>query len=69
MKPHNFEALARLAGLRIGSASYRGACAHLIDGASQAQAAAQLGIKPQTVSAAVGRILRAELLALRALRE
>lgn len=68
MKTHNFEALARLAGMRIGSGAYNAARLHLIEGLKQNEAAARCNIKPATVSQAVARIHRAELLALRATR-
>lgn len=68
MKPHNFDALARLANMRIGSGAYNAARLHLIDGLKQNEAADLCNIKPATVSQAVARIHRAELLALRATR-
>lgn len=68
MKPENFQALARLARITPGSASYTAAKLHLLDGVAQNTAAETLGITPQTVSKAVAKIHRAELDALRATR-
>ncbi len=68
MKPHNFDALALLAGMRVGSGAFIAARLHLVHGMQQNEAAAQCRIKPATVSQAVARIHRAELLALRATR-
>jgi DNA-binding MarR family transcriptional regulator len=68
MRIDQFEALARLAGMRPGSGAYTGAMMHLVHNAKQTEAAEKMGVAPSTISQAVARIHRAELDAIRATR-
>lgn len=68
MRLDQFQALARLAGMRPGSGAYLGALAHLVNCTAQNKAAENLGITAPTVSQAVARIRRAEVDAIRATR-
>lgn len=68
MRIEQFQALARLAGMRPGSGAYIGAMAHMVNGVSQTHAAQELQITPATISKAVARLRRAELDAIRATR-
>lgn len=68
MRVDQFQALARLAGMRPGSSAYIGAMAHMVNNVKQCTIAAELGITPATISKAIARLRRAELDAIRATR-
>ena len=68
MRVEQFQALARLAGMRPGSGAYVGAMAHMVNNVKQCDAAEKLGVTPVTISKAVARLRRAELDAIRATR-
>lgn len=68
MRVEQFQALARLAGMRVGSSAYIGAMAHMVNNVQQNIAAEKLGITPATISKAIARLRRAELDAIRATR-
>lgn len=68
MRVEQFQALARLAGMRPGSGSYIGALAHMVNNTPQNIAAEKLGITPAAISKAVARLRRAEIDAIRATR-
>ena len=68
MRVEQFQALARLAGMRPGSLAYVGAMAHMVNNTKQIDAAEKLGITPATISKAIARLRRAELDAIRATR-
>lgn len=68
MRVEQFQALARLAGMRPGSSAYIGSMAHMVNNTPQNLAAQKLGVTPATISKAVARLRRAEIDAIRATR-
>jgi transposase len=68
MRIDQFQALARLAAMRPGSAAYTGAMLHLVENMKQTDAAQRLGVAASTISQAIARIHRAEIDAIRATR-